>query len=272
MWRYLKEAFWARVNLPAVGPLPVNALAVFGLGIFGFAEHAVWLLGVGLETAYLYTLTTNPRFQKVVTARDLWQAQQTTERSRHDLMAQLSPAARNRVDQMAGKLHRIGTLSQGNEDGSLLGESNLDALKKLGDLHLRLIGVEHDLQAAQRQTDEAGLIRQATALERELHATAAPLSPALRESKQATLELTQKRLVNSKRRAEATEEVESDLVRIEAQVELALDDASLEGKPAMVASNLNLLNRILESNSALRSDGLSNWSQDLGTERKADTA
>lgn len=272
MWRYLKEAFWAKADLPAVGPLPINALAVFGLGIFGCAEHAVWLLGVGLETAYLYTLATNQRFQKVVTARDQWQAQQSTERSRGDLLAQLSPESKNRVEQIEGKLRRIAALTQGNEDGSLLGESNLDALEKLGELHLRLLGVEHDLQTAQQQTNEATLVRQAATLEQELSSGGTALSSALRESKQATLELTHKRLANTKRRAKSLAEVGSDLVRIEAQVELALEDAGLDGQPTVVASNLNLLNRILESNSALRSDPPSGWEDRPAAARNADPA
>ena len=77
------------------------------------------------------------------------------------------------------------------------------------------------------------------------------MSASLRESKQATLELTQKRIANARRRAGTLAEIGSDLARIEAQVDLALEDAGLEGKPAVVTSNLNLLNQILESNSAL---------------------
>ena len=259
MWRYLKEAFWARVNLPAAGPLPVNALAVLGVGILGCAEHALWLLGVGLETAYLYLLATNPRFQKVITARDHWQAQQSSERSRRDLLAQLSPESRARLERLEDKIRRAVALSRGETNAGLLGDSNLDAMEKLAALHLRLLGVEHDLQAVQQQTDEAGLARQAAILEQELQAGGGPLSTALRESKQATLALTQKRLANAKRRAESIAEVGSDLARIEAQVELALEDASLGGKPTIVASNLNLLNRILESNSALRNDSSLDW-------------
>ena len=73
----------------------------------------------------------------------------------------------------------------------------------------------------------------------------------MRESKQATLELTQKRVANARRRTESLAEIASDLARIEAQVDLALEDAGLEGKPAVVTSNLNLLNQILASNTAL---------------------
>ena len=265
MWRYLKEAFWARADLPTVGPLPVNALAVLGLGVFGFVEHPLWLLGLGLETAYLYTLTTNPRFRKVVQARANYQVRHTAEQTRHDLLARLSPEARVRLEKLAAKIGRAIALTRGDETQDLLADSNLDALEKLGDLHLRLLVAEQDLQTARQQTDEAALTRQSTTLVAELQSTSRPLSPALRESKQATLDLTRKRLANAARRAESLAEVASDLARIEAQVDLVLDDTGLGGKPAAVSGNLNLLNRILESNTALRTDASPDWSAPVNT-------
>ena len=254
MWRYLKEAFWAKADFPGVGPLPVNALAVLGLGVFGCVEHPLWLLGLGLETAYLYALTSNPRFRKVIQARANYQSRQTAEQTRQDFLARLSPEARARLDRLEAKIRRAVTLTRGDETGSLLADSNLDALEKLGDLHLRLLVAEQDLQTVRQQTDEAALSRQTAALEKELSATDRPLSSTLRESKQATLELTRKRLANAARRTETLAEVASDLARIEAQIDLALDDTGLDGKPAAVSGNLNLLNRILESNTALRAD------------------
>ena len=253
MWRYLKEAFWAKADLPAIGPLPINALAVLGLGVFGCAEHALWLLGLGLETAYLYALSSNPRFRHLVQARANWQSRQTVEQSRHDLLSRLTPEARSRLARLDEKIRRAITLTRGDQTHDLLADSNLDALEKLGDLHLRLLVAEQELQTACRQTDAAALARQAATLEQELQSAAA-LSPALRESKQATLDLTRKRLANAARRIETLAEVGSDLARIEAQVDLVLDDTGLEGRPPAVAGNLNLLNRILESNSALRID------------------
>lgn len=254
MWRYLKEAFWLRVDLPTLGELPVNALAVLGFGIVGCASHAVWLVGVGLETAYLYALATHPRFQNVVMARSRLQARQDAGRRELDLLARLSPESRARVEKLAGKIERISHLLRVGEEADLLGDSHVNALRKLGELHLRLLGIEHDLQSARQQSDEENLSRQAASLEAELSTEKGNLSPALRESKQATLTLMQKRLANVKRRTESLAEVGSDLARIEAQVEVALEEASLEGKSTVAAGNFDLLNRILESNSTLRKE------------------
>lgn len=267
MWRYVKEAFWARVAVPLVGGLPVNALAVTGFGVLGVAEHALWLVGLGLETAYLYAVATNPRFQRVINARELERSRQSSEQSRHDLLAQVSPEGRARLERLESKLANIATLYRTNGSDNLLLDSSMEALQKLSVLHGRLLVAERNLQTASSQVDEAALQRQEAALARELAAGGASLSASLRESKQATLELTQKRVANARRRAESLAEIASDLARIEAQVDLAQEDAGLEGKPAVVTSNLNLLNQILESNSALSGGEFS----PAGTSWKAET-
>lgn len=251
MWRYIKEAFWARATVPLIGGLPVNALAVTGFGIVGVAEHALWLVGLGLETAYLYAVATNPRFQHVVNARLHALTRQTGEQSHHRLLAQASPEGRARVERLEGKLGSIAALYRTNGSDNLLLDSSMDALQKLSGLHLRLLVAERHLQTASREVDEAALARQEGALARELATGTETLSASLRESKQATLELIQKRRANARRRTESLAEIASDLARIEAQVDLALEEAGLEGKPAVATSNLNLLNQILESNSAL---------------------
>ncbi len=250
MLRYVKEAFWARAQVPLVGPLPFNALAVLGVGILGCAVHPLWLIGVGLETAYLFALATHPRFQRVVAARELERAGKSDEQIRREQLAQLTADERARWERLEAKIERIAVLYSTNESDNLLLDSSLEAVRGLGALQLRLLVAERNLQAANQQTDEKMLAGQIAALEREL-ASGAELSASLRESKQATLELTRKRLLNARRRAESLIEIQSDLTRIEAQVDLALEDAGLQGKPAVATANLNLLNRILESNSAL---------------------
>lgn len=250
MWRYVKEAFWVHVRVPLVGPLPFNAVAVLGTGILGCAVHPLWLIGVGLETAYLFVLATHPRFQRVVAARELERTRKTDEQIRRDQLDQLTTEARERLARLEAKIERIAVLYSTNESDNLLLDSSLEAVRGLGALHLRLLIAERTLQTASQQSDEKVLASQSAALAREL-ANGEALSASLRESKQATLELTHKRQSNARRRAESLAEIQSDLARIEAQVDLALEDASLEGKPAVVTANLNLLNRILEGNSAL---------------------
>ena len=253
MLRYLKEAFWLRVPTPLLGALPVNALACAGVGILGFAEHGLWLLGAGLETAYLFALATNPRFQRVIAARDLVGQRAVMDRSHDELLAQLPPESRARLERLEAKVARIGSFLGADPDKDLLAESTLDALGKLAAVHARLLLAERHLHAARTETDPTALARQAAALERELAAPDHPaLSPTLVESKQATLDILRRRLANAQARDRSLAEVASDLTRIEAQVDLALEEASLHGtRPANAGGHLNLLDDILASNAAL---------------------
>ena len=63
MWRYVKEAFFVRVPVPALGDLPVNVMAVAAFGILGLANPGFWLLGVAVEAGVLSSLAFNRRFR-----------------------------------------------------------------------------------------------------------------------------------------------------------------------------------------------------------------
>jgi hypothetical protein len=66
VWRYLKAAFFVRVGVPALGRVPINALAAGGFLILGFGHPGFWLLGLAAEAAIVPSLAFNKRFQKIV--------------------------------------------------------------------------------------------------------------------------------------------------------------------------------------------------------------
>ena len=82
MLRYLREAFFLRWPLGALGDIPVNAVGVATVAVVGFFHPGFWFLGAGIEAAYLLTLALNPRFQRVVEALD-------RERGRGDVITRL---------------------------------------------------------------------------------------------------------------------------------------------------------------------------------------
>ena len=65
--RYLWAAFNAR---PLGMPLPPNWFGLGALGLLGaFISPGFWVLGVGLELAYLALLARNARFRRTVDAQ-----------------------------------------------------------------------------------------------------------------------------------------------------------------------------------------------------------
>jgi hypothetical protein len=55
------------------------------------------------------------------------------------------------------------------------------------------------------------------------------------------------RTANFQRRQEALQEIESDLTRIEAQVDLMLDNATIQGKPQTISLDIELATNLAGS-------------------------
>ncbi len=98
-------------------------------------------------------------------------------------------------------------------------------------IRLRLLVVQQRL-TEQAASEPANLDQRITGLEHELADAALGATP--RGSKAATLELLLRRRDNRTRRGQSTAEIEADLARIEAQVDLAAENAALDGRPAAV--------------------------------------
>jgi len=72
------------------------------------------------------------------------------------------------------------------------------------------------------------------------------ISRSLRESKEATLRILEQRLANLERREQTLAEIDSDLTRIEAQVDLALENAGMRGKSEAISANIDLVSQLLD--------------------------
>jgi len=248
MIEYLKRAFWAGPALPGLGRLPVNALALLGFSILGFGHPSFWLLGAGLEAAYLATLVSHPRFQRLVDAEGRSRTSLAAEQGRQQLVASLDTPSRQRLAALEEKCRRILALAEESQAGDFELESARDALERLPWIYLKLLVARHQLTATRSQADEGDLQRQAAALEREL--AAGGMSSALRESQAATLRLLRQRLDNLKRCGDSLKQIDSDLARVEAQVELAVESTAIRsggGGGAAMTANLELASEALDA-------------------------
>src|SRR5471032_1964047 len=105
--RYLKEAFWAKMDVPYLGQIPFNVVALAAFSLLGFGEPAFWPLGAGLEAAYLFILSTHPRFQNVVDAQGKIAVEQSAEVQRAALLSRLNSAQKHRLGALEAKCQRI---------------------------------------------------------------------------------------------------------------------------------------------------------------------
>lgn len=256
MLRYLKEALLVRPRIPLLGGVPVNLIAAAGFGILGVAHPGFWLLGAGLIGGFSLMLATSPRFQKVVDGRELAARDWETRALEATLVSQLPPASRERLARLDGRCARIVETSEraaGEQAGAdMVLESSRDALRKLRWLYIKLLTAEKNLEAMDEQAGEAEIRDEMVGIERELAADR--LSPTARASRQATLEILRRRLENAQRRRASLEEIEGDLGRIDAHIDLALEEATLKSQPVALSANIDLATQLLDGGAAVFGD------------------
>jgi hypothetical protein len=243
MLRALKAAFFLRWPVKGLGDVPVNVLALTCAGVLGLANPGFWFAGLGLETVYLATLATNQRFLRWVAAQDKVVEEGSVAEKLRALTNQLAPDDRRAMDQLNDQCRRIESLWRSGDEFQL--ETNQQALRDLEWLYLKLLIARAHLRGAEAQGDALKVEGDIKVLEREL--TNAQLTQALRESKTATLAILKKRAENFLRRQQSLGEIASDLARIQAQVELVLENATLEGKPQAVSTNVDLASQTLDA-------------------------
>ncbi len=243
MWRYLRSAFLVGVDVPLLGRLPVNVLVAAGFLILGFGQPAFWLLGLAAESVIVFSLAFNPRFQNYVHAQQLRATRDGDDEKRNALVLTLPPESRLKLSELATKCARVLEVYRSQQAEDYVIDSSREALNRLQWVYLKLLVARYHLGSANTLESDRALQDKIGELQRDLQHQDQPES--LRESKSATLAILNKRLQNIQRRGQTLEEVDSDCTRVEAQVDLLLENATMQGKPQTIASDIELASDLL---------------------------
>lgn len=244
MLRYLKAAFLVGVDVPGLGRLPVNAVGAAAIGILGFAEPALWLLGLGVETAVLFALTTNQRFRRVVDSLEVKSTEHDAEQKRRELIVALPPESQRRLLELARTCARVTEMNQQTDE--FIVETNRDALQRLEWVYLKLLVARNNLSVLPPGGSAGELAQKIAALEDGLRSPT--LKDSLRQSKVATIAILKERIINIERRRETLDQIDSDLARIEAQVQLLLENATIQDKPGAFSTDIELASNLAGTN------------------------
>jgi hypothetical protein len=238
VWRYLKAAFLVGADVPALGRVPVNVLASAGFFILGFGHPGFWFLGLAAEAALLPSLAFNQRFQNYVDAAERQLTNGDSQVKRTALVQTLPAEDRKHIEALDRKCAKVLDVYRNAQAEEFLVETNREALDNLKWVYTKLLIARFHLLTAGTDDTAESLDRKIVSLEHDLHDTQE--TPALRQSKGATLDILKRRLANIGRREQSLEEVESDLTRVESQVDLILDNAAMQGKPQTISTDLQL--------------------------------
>jgi len=242
VWRYLKSAFFVGVDVPGLGRVPVNALGAAAFGILGFAEPAFWFLGLAIEAAVVPALAFNPRFQKIVEARSLEASEGNADEKRKALVKLLETSAQQRLWALAKKCDQVLDVYRSQQAEDYIIDSNDQALKNLEWVYLKLLVARHHLLSPTSETEQS-LEKKIQALDTDLRG--GEESESLHQSKVATLNILKKRQATMRKKQQTLEEIESDLTRIDNQVDLILENATVQGKPQTISADIELASDLL---------------------------
>lgn len=232
MWRYVKAAFNLRPLGMFVAPnwVGLAAFAMLGLVNWGF-----WVLGAGVELAYLLGLAQNARFRAFVDARD-GQGRGAADRL-GELLAHLDEASRAQHQELLSRCQLI--LDNVDEDSAGTSVQH-DALQRLVWLHLHLLHTRAGLdamiaEAAARKESAKHLDEEIAALE----VQRGDADPELGKSLEAKLDVLRQRAERQREARTKLAQVAAELERVEHQVELLREEAVLSKEPATVARRID---------------------------------
>jgi hypothetical protein len=251
--QYLAAAFNARPFGMVVAP---NWVGLAALGLLGFSEPGFWVLGAGLELGYLLLLATNNRFQRTVAAvsrsSQPAEADDWTARLGKALLA-LGDEDRRRYQRVADRCRSIIDLQVRHAPSGLVGfEAQQEGLARLTWMYLRLLLARQAIERVHGESSAEELASTLSRLEQRLQDEKP--DDEIRRSLEGQAEILRQRITH---RAEAGRQVafiQSELTRIEQQVELIREQAALSTDPAVLSRRIDEITATL--------GGTSQWIRD----------
>lgn len=244
LMHYFGRAFNAR---PWGMFVPPNWVGLAAFGLLGIEVPGLWLVGAGLEVAYLLGLGTNARFQRLVDGEGLQQKQKSADQQVAEMLARLPGADRDRYVNLEKRCHALLVAPHGSDIGEESMAPQAEGLSRLLYVYLRLLTTR---AAIGRAVDEAA----GSALDAKIKDVSQQLksagSPELHHSLADQLAILAER---KKRQGEARDKlayVNAEMERIEQQVELMRESMLVNADPATLSSRIDSISETLQTTSA----------------------
>ena len=222
-----------------MGKVPVNWLALLGVGAFSLAlgQPFILLIGAGLEIGYLYLLSTSPRFQKVVQGMGLEKKRGEWEEKKIKILDRLSSGARAKYEELESKCRKViniyetATIETGHLD-----TSRLAVLNQFLWLSLKLLLSREMIVRNIKNESKDSLEKKIRNLETNL---ASETNERLKKTLESTIDTVKKRLANINAADEKIKSIDLELLRIEEQLELLQNVAALDGQGGPLSEKID---------------------------------
>jgi len=247
---YIKAAFNWKVPIKGLGFLPVNKIFL-GLGIaLGIGHIGFLFLTAALEMGYLWGLSSNKNFQKVVEASQMVQKSVRWDEKQNLILESLDNESRQRYYRLLDKCAVIVKLA--GPDEHKIGDIGVSGLNQLVWMFLRLLSSRIKINKIIANTSLPELEKEMNTISKRL--TTEKEGTAIYRSLQGTLEIQKRRLENLEKASENLKVVESELDRIEKQIILLNEEVSVSSDPELFSVRLDNVMNSLSSTSKWMSE------------------
>jgi hypothetical protein len=229
--------------------VPPNWVGLGAFALLGLVNPGFWVIGAGLELAYLIGLGTSRRFQRVVDGRALLAEQQRWQQRLMRTVAELDPEGRERHTALLRRCQSIIEQQEhvGTGDGRSATLPELDVqrqgLGRLMWIYLRLLRTRQAIMRVLRESIDLergqgeALDRRVARLQQEI--SRAARNDDLRRSIEGQIEILQQRLQKRQETREKLAFIDAELDRIEQQVELIREQAVIASEPSSVSARID---------------------------------
>lgn len=228
---YLREAFNARPWGMFLAP---NWVGLTAFGLLGFVNHGFWILGAGVELGYLHFLISNSRFRQWVDSLHSGEENKAWEEKVAERGSRLLPENARRFQGLQERCQSILTSQQTlGPSADLQGQS--ENLGKLAWIYLGLLQTKQTLENVVAQTGDAPL-KKMRGVEKQLQDET---DETLRRSLEGQLQILKQRVATQQQGRDKIEFLDSELSRIEEQVELIREQSLLGSDPSGVSHRID---------------------------------
>ena len=240
----IRAAFHAR---PMGMWVPPNWI---GLGLFallGCVNPGFWVLGFGLEIAYLYGVGTHPRFRRVVEASLQGRAEGLWTEKLERLVADLDPEDQRRYRALESRCRAILRQQSAASTPTALSAQG-DGLRRLSWIYLRLLVTRQSITRALRESTGPGGTSESfedRIGHLEDRVKGAGLSEELRKSLTGQIEILKQRQGKQREARDKLAFLEAELIRIQEQAELVREQAVLTTSPEVVSQRIDQISETL---------------------------
>ncbi len=251
---YVKAAFSWRYRVPGMGHMPLNVLALIGFGILGLGHPAFWLLGMAFEAGYLALMSGDARFQRMVQGQKLMAERQLWQAKQSNLFDSLDRESQARYRSLADNCQQILRSTQALSAGAAMDDLRTSNLSQMAWMFLKLLFTKIRTRSITENVKEEDLKSEIKRISEQLSRETE--GSAIHRSLQGTLEIQRRRLENLNKAKESLKVMEAELNRIEHQVRLLNEEASMASDPESLTIRLDGVMQSL--------DGTNKWMSEHG--------